>query len=343
MGEAEESKTVKEKTTKVRFFGRVQFKTIPHVNDFSEEDILNGWYRKRDYVKMSAEVSKIAKLIAKGKDVDGREDLCIRGLEHLVEVDVADYRAETMIASVDAVLDEQEDQRNEETYDSDIIAKIYAELAAPLQKEAYLVALRDALDAKEALKEMDKPKEEGKEKGKKAKKKKSKSSNSYERNESDTSETHETCEESTPEEDISEEGGSQAEVDDLLSSPIHVKNVNVPVPAREVSPPLRNWSPELSTQSENALPPLPPKPKSPTPTKRTKARLDRSVGTELSPLVRRRDGTFMFRNMELDRNKIELSKERKQCVKDSLFKHLDDSPETTQKKKVAPAGKGKIL
>jgi hypothetical protein len=324
MGEAEENEAVvKEKTTKVRFCRRVQFKTIPHVKDFSEEDILNGWYRKRDYAKMSAEVTKIARLIAKGQDVGGREDICIRGLEHMVEEDVADYRAEKMIASVDAVLDEQEDQRNEETYDADIIAKMYAEIAAPLQKEAYLVALRDALDAKEAMEEMDKPKEEGKgkEKKTKSKKKSSKSGKTYERKESDISETHETCEEETP-----EEGESQTEVNDPLSSSIHFENVKAPEPSIEVSPPPpRNWSSEQSTQSENALPPRPPlsPTKAHTHTKRTRARLDRSGGTELSPLVRRLDGTFMFRNREVEL-KLEQKKERRQCVKDSLFKHLDD-------------------
>jgi hypothetical protein len=358
MGEAEESETVEERTPKVRFFGRVQFKTIPHVKDFTEEDIVNGWYRKRDYAKMSEEVSKIAKLIArgKGKKVYGREDVCIRGLEHLVEEDVADYRAEKMIASVDAVLDEQEDQRNEEIYDADIIAKMYAEIAAPLQKEAYLVALRDALDATEAWEEKDEPKEEEKDKKTKPKKKSSKkatkSAEIYERNESDTSGTYETCEESIPgesspeEEEILEEEGSQVEVDDSLNSSTHTENVKPLEPPREVSPPERDWSPEQSTQSEDALPPPAPPTKTPTPTKRTRARLDRSGGTELSPLVRKLDGSFAFRHRELDSNRKELSTERRQCVKDSLFKHLD-SPLVTQKKKVAPAGKfkgfGKIL
>jgi hypothetical protein len=344
MGEAEESKTLEERTTRVRFFSRVQFKTIPHVKDFSEEDILNGWYRKRDYQKMSAEVSRIAKLIAKGQDVDGREDICVRGLEHMVEEDVADYRAEKMIASVDAVLDEQEDQRNEETYDDDIIAKLYAEIAAPLQKEAYLVGLRDALDATEAREEMWAEKE-NETKTKSLKKASKKTPKSSKIDESDTSETHETCEESTAEEETPEEGGSQAEVDDFLSSSIHSENEKPPQPQEEVyHPPSRDWSPEQSTQIENALPPPPPTSKTPTPTKRTRARLDRSDGTEVSPLVRRFDGTFAFRNRELDRNKKELSKDRRLCVKESLFKYLDDGdlPQITQRKKVATTGKGKI-
>ena len=134
-GEAEKSKR------KVRFHGRVQFKTIRHVADFTDDEIVNGWYRKKDFMRMSEEVSEIAQLIANGKETYNGEELCIRGLEHLVEEDVADYRAEKMIASIDAVLDEQDEQRDEDIYDGDIIAEIYTEIVTPLQREAYLVGL----------------------------------------------------------------------------------------------------------------------------------------------------------------------------------------------------------
>ena len=49
----------------------------------------------------------------------------------------------------------------------------------------------------------------------------------------------------------------------------------------------------------------------------------RGIGSEVSPLVRRRDGSFAFRNKELDHAKAELKKQRRDCVRDALFKHLD--------------------
>jgi hypothetical protein len=58
-----------------------------------------------------------------------------------------------------------------------------------------------------------------------------------------------------------------------------------------------------------------------------KKRLVRGIATENSPFVRRRDGTFTFRNKELERVKAELKQQRKDCVRDSLFKLLDDSEE----------------
>jgi len=139
---------------KVRFHGRVQFKTIRHVAEFAEEEIIAGWYRKKDFMRMSDEVSEIAQMVADGIDSHNGEDICVRGLEHLVEEDVADYRAEKMIASIDAVLDEQDEQREAEADDPTVIANIYGELASPLLREAYLVGLKDAKEAAAAMAEI---------------------------------------------------------------------------------------------------------------------------------------------------------------------------------------------
>mmetsp|Transcript_26182 Transcript_26182/g.62206 ORF Transcript_26182/g.62206 Transcript_26182/m.62206 type:complete len:438 (+) Transcript_26182:228-1541(+) len=129
---------------KVKFHSRVQFKTIRHVANFSDDEIRDGWYNKKDFIRMSDEVGEIAKLVANGQTVYEGEELCTRGLEHLVEEDVADYRAEKMIESIDAVLDEQDEQIDENIYDPYTIAEVYGDIVTPLLREAYLVGLRDA-------------------------------------------------------------------------------------------------------------------------------------------------------------------------------------------------------
>lgn len=192
---------------KIRFNNRVQFKNIRHVSEFSEEEIKNGWYDKDDFNRMSEEVSEIAKLIEKGIG----HALCIRGLEHIVEEDLANYRAEKMINSIDgkyryqinvvelcttyailpsrislsrhtpgftyhilraAVLDEQEEQWDDGVEDSKLIAEIYAEYTKPLEKEAHLIGLKDAEEGYKSFDmELVQPEEE---KIKKAKQKKGK-------------------------------------------------------------------------------------------------------------------------------------------------------------------------
>lgn len=274
--------TEKEKR-KVRFHGRVQFKTIRHVADFADDEIVNGWYRKKDFMRMSEEVSEIAQLIANGKETYNGEELCIRGLEHLVEEDVADYRAEKMIASIDAVLDEQDEQRDEDIYDGDIIAEIYTEIVTPLQREAYLVGLRDAKEGAKAAEQIP-----------------------------DLVVAEATIAHSEPVA-IPPELDTEESTTELNSFEMSTLSVGEEV--------LKSIAEDESTPGEPGKSGA-GKSKNKTPQKR-KSRTRLGLGTELSPLVRRRDGTFAFRNRDLEKAKAELSRQRKECVRDSLFKHLD--------------------
>lgn len=356
----------KDTPKKVRFHGRVQFKTIRHVKDFSDEDIKRGWYRKRDFARMSEEVSKIAAKLQKGVSHVGGEEICVRGLEHLVEEDVADYRAEKMIASVDLVLDMQEDQRDEGDEDPETIARLYGEIAAPLQKEAYLIALEDAQEAQLAMEAMD---DDGKEKPKKQKRKKSIKKDTTlampQRRVSDpisavedvsrisltSPDTTESVFEPLPEEadsasvrrgDDSVSSGSMRFGDDSYNSlkfgdsanslkfgdsassldflgQVHEAKTKSPTPSK----------PKVKAVKGPSAPNLHKEP----PSVRRKKKKDWTGGSERSPLVRRLDGSYAFRNTELETAREELSKQRKQAVRDSLFKHLD-SPVDQPKGKV---------
>jgi hypothetical protein len=272
----------KQRARKVRFHGRVQFKTIRHVADFSDEEIVEGWYRKKDFIRMSEEVSEIAQLIANGKETYKGEELCIRGLEHLVEEDVADYRAEKMIASIDAVLDEQDEQRDEDEYDMEIIAEIYTEIVTPLLREAYLVGLRDAKEASKAAEQIP--------------------------NLVPEKIAVEAVEPEKPPEPESDKKSKKLKALPETSSHQQVGEVE-----------LKSSEEEEAKAAERGL-------NSKLPGKSPQKRKNRNrlgLGTELSPLVRRRDGSFAFRNRDLEKAKAELSRQRKDCVRDSLFKHLD--------------------
>jgi hypothetical protein len=288
MTEGSAGTNLEDRERKVRFHGRVQFKTIRHVTDFSDEEILAGWYRKKDFMRMSEDVSEIAQLVAKGKESHNGEDLCIRGLEHLVEEDVADYRAEKMIASIDAVLDEQDEQRDEDVNDPDIIAELYTEIVTPLQREAYLVGLRDAKEATAAAEQIpdNKPEDITKNSKRPQSSKSSESSGS-----SRTNASYETCEvASTPDE------GEE-----------FLKNTDLIDEKKRKEAPTHNV-----TSKENK--------------EKRKNRTRFGKGTESSPLVRRRDGSFAFRNKG-HLAKVEQSKKNRDAVRQSLFNHLDDLEE----------------
>jgi hypothetical protein len=304
---------------KVRFHGRVQFKTIRHVADFTDDEIQEGWYRKKDFMRMSEEVSEIAQLVAQGKESHNGEELSIRGLEHLVEEDVADYRAEKMIASIDAVLDEQDEQRDEDINDPEVIAKIYTEIATPLLREAYLVGLRDAKEAAVAAEQMpDLPKLQpeavvpnGEEEEKEAA----------------------PMEDDPPAKNLPKKKAPKKKVSGKIKKVVK----KVPKPAEPIplqaAPSVEEGEEMLnmgddSDEEDSAKKATVKKPQL-TATERKAAaeerrnRIRTGVGSEMSPLIRRRDGSFAFRNKELDHAQAELKKERQSAVRDSLFKFLD--------------------
>ncbi|KAL3934488.1 MAG: hypothetical protein SGBAC_009810 [Bacillariaceae sp.] len=238
---------------------------------------------------MSEEVSDIAQLIANGKETYNGEELCIRGLEHLVEEDVADYRAEKMIASIDAVLDEQDEQRDEDIYDGDIIAEIYTEIVTPLQREAYLVGLRDAKEGSRAAEQIP-----------------------------DLIVEEATIEHSEPEPRFPEIYTTEESTTELANS----FEMSTPSVGEEGLKSIAEDDSATPGQTGKGGGAGGKSSKNKTPQKR-KSRTRLGLGTELSPLVRRRDGTFAFRNRDLEKAKAELSRQRKECVRDSLFKMLD--------------------
>lgn len=320
---------------KVRFHGRVQFKTIRHVADFTDDEIQEGWYRKKDFVRMSEEVSEIAQLVAQGKESHNGEELSIRGLEHLVEEDVADYRAEKMIASIDAVLDEQDEQRDEDITDPDVIARIYTEIVTPLQREAYLVGLRDAKEATAAAESMaDVPE--------KKPPPKEDQQLSFTRQPSRSPNKKEPKEKVKPAAPLPQPPVAKP-AKEKKKAPIPKKKpptsttnkkppkkplskpmVPAPAPVEEEGEQNLNLGDEETDEKAHAK-----KPKQLSAAERKAAaeerrnRIRTGAGSEMSPLVRRRDGSFAFRNKELDHANAELKKQRQDAVRDSLFKFLD--------------------
>jgi hypothetical protein len=351
--ETSTSTTMTDRQRKVRFHSRVQFKTIRHVANFSDEEISAGWYCKKDFMRMSDEVSAIAKLVAAGQEVYNGEELCIRGLEHLVEEDVADYRAEKMIASIDAVLDEQDEQMDENIYDPYTIADVYGEIVAPLLREAYLVGLRDAKEGAAAaalipdIPETSTP---------------SIPSPQVEKMQNETDSNYEQSLDEDQREDLKgrvEVGDRIFGVNEVASDADHegeenlntsFNSIGVEVAPEKVHPTKnvvdqpnlkkmeqrrkdyqknKGWKKDTSNNISMASADDPDNgamassQTSPVRAGRRKA-IDRKSGTELSPFVFRRDGTIGFRNYDVEHKRREQSKQRKDCIKSSLFSVLDD-------------------
>lgn len=366
----------KRQKRKIRFHERVQFKTIRHVSEFTDDEISNGWYDKDDFNRMSENVSDIAQLIADGETTLDGEVLCTRGLEHIVEEELADYRAEKMINSIDAVLDEQEEQWDEGKEEPGLIAELYAEYAKPLLKEAHLIGLKDAelgykswddvldlpeyqkckkrvvsprLKGKKAMKTKDsvvnpssfsnKPKDKknkissqylaavkSPEKAKKAAvkkfikdKKSPKKSFSASSNDSSSSSSSGT--------DVQ----SSASMQPSMTSPRFEFKRQSSVSSTN-SCTLRDMS--MRSVSEEFDAPLPLKgieednrpvsPKRPRKSAPRRTPSQRKHGTEASPFVYNRKGTLTFRKPDVEKLKKEKRDKRKNCIRGSFSKFLQE-------------------
>ena len=241
-----------------------------------------------------------------------------------------------MINSIDAVLDEQEEQWEEGKEEPELIAEIYAEYAKPLAREAHLIGLRDAEEGYKSF-DLDLIQTlcvESEISKKKSAKLQSRRQKGVKLSEPSTS----TCMDgssslsvlsslsSSPSlrgggsiaslslndpsvHSINEEGDSIAENNEKGNKTKRLVTKN-------------NSGPELkhaARKDEN---------KKPTHQKKSQPRrslLDRKHGTELSPFVFRRDGTIMFRKPDVEKLKREQSEKRRNCIKGSLTKFLDDN------------------
>ncbi len=352
----------KRQKRKIRFHERVQFKTIRHVSEFTDDEISNGWYDKDDFNRMSENVSDIAQLIADGETMLDGEELCTRGLEHIVEEELADYRAEKMINSIDAVLDEQEEQWDEGKEEPGLIAELYAEYAKPLLKEAHLIGLKDAEQGYKSwddlLDEPDyqklKPKRKASpgvrgpvtpssftnrskvkknkvssqylsavnkpEKDRKIKKSKEKSrapKKSY------SASSHESSSSSSS---FSEFQPSVSKQLSMPSSSFVLKRQSSINSTNSCT--LRDMS--LHSVSEDVLKgieedneqPVSPKRQRKVAPRRTPSQ--RRHGTEASPFVYNRKGTLTFRKPDVEKLKREKREKRKNCIRGSFSKFLQD-------------------
>ena len=125
---------------------------VPHINDFSPEEVSAIWYSKKEYKKFKKEIQFTLDLAREGK-LMGQHRYSDRGLEHVIYRKVGTLRRLRRERSVDTVILEQRDQRREGTFSPEFIAELYQDVSAKSQLDAQKLALKDATDALSYLQE----------------------------------------------------------------------------------------------------------------------------------------------------------------------------------------------
>jgi len=117
---------------------------IPATIELTEDDVDALWYTKEEFQLSRKSQMFIVKLMERGmSSLEDDEELCPRGLESRTRLG-ARRKNETIEASWDAVLGEQEKQWQEGKFSAWSLARIYFEASAQSSMEAFLAAKRDA-------------------------------------------------------------------------------------------------------------------------------------------------------------------------------------------------------
>ena len=141
----------------VNFDGVVKVTTIPHINDFSQDDIDVLWYTREEFGRSKAACMRIVRRMNKAEDMPPCQDCTsvfpieraaasTRGLESLAN-SKANIRRIRRLAAAKAVLSEQSFQRDEGYRDPEFLSQIYRHISAPCQVEANLTGLQDEKEA----------------------------------------------------------------------------------------------------------------------------------------------------------------------------------------------------
>lgn len=132
-------------TRRITFSEQVTVRTIKHVNDYSEEEIADTWYKKAEYRMMRSDVISTVRKIVQDEYRGDTDDHCIRGLEFRVPSGAKQRRLDKL-KTLTAVLDEQDRQFEGSYYDLEALASVYIRCNIARRR---LAAQRGELDAEE--------------------------------------------------------------------------------------------------------------------------------------------------------------------------------------------------
>lgn len=130
------------KSKTVTFKETATARTTTHINDYTAKEIRACWYSDSERSAIRKQVVAEAAAAA-----DDESKVCPRGLEALVGSS-AEQRREAKFTAMLAVLQEQELQRDEGSYDPEYIALAYKQCTACCRESALILGFNDQEEAR---------------------------------------------------------------------------------------------------------------------------------------------------------------------------------------------------
>jgi hypothetical protein len=136
------------KAKSVTFYPGVSVRECLHINNFTDEEILNAWYKKQDFQRIKMAFVHTVQQVANGTWPGDTEQDTARGLEFRHR-EGAMKRKVNKLNGLMAVLDEQERQWQGGYDDDEAIASAYIAVSAKALVAVRLLAARDEADVRE--------------------------------------------------------------------------------------------------------------------------------------------------------------------------------------------------
>jgi hypothetical protein len=139
--EEDSSTTMKRSNKSVHFAPQIKVNFIPHVNDYSEEEIKHIWYDANETGTIKAECTATVVKVMEQKPLNTDTE-CFRGLEYRT-ADGVRKRTWNKNTALDAVLDRQETLWDFNKIDEESISLAYRKYSVSCQEAAHKLGLRD--------------------------------------------------------------------------------------------------------------------------------------------------------------------------------------------------------
>jgi hypothetical protein len=136
------------KAKSVTFYPGVSVRECLHINNFTDEEILNAWYKKQDFQRIKMSFVHTVQQVANGTWPGDTEHETARGLEFRHR-EGAMKRKVNKLNGLMAVLDEQERQWQGGYDDDEAIASAYIAISAKALVAVRLLAARDEAEVRE--------------------------------------------------------------------------------------------------------------------------------------------------------------------------------------------------
>jgi hypothetical protein len=143
---------------KVRFAQEDEIFEIPHVKDFSKEDVQATWYRPDEFLEMRSQIQRATLMMEEHGDLPVVESdtFSIRGLEFRTE-EGGLKRSQHKQEATAAVLEAQQRLWNQGLQDSEYIAAAYRAVSARCLGMALLLGIQDQYDVRAHVQSEDEP------------------------------------------------------------------------------------------------------------------------------------------------------------------------------------------